>query len=259
MENNENNQFVKYLLLLLGGIIAFFVVCFIIGNFVITEPNTLLSVETVSSKHGTSIFNPQTIISNMEDGKKDVFTKIEFDNDIKIPEENYIDNTFSDKELFNIVQYYFQSEWDDDPNDWRLVTVYYRIEDCKKGMKGIVSVSFIYEKIISVNEEEYVNVRGVGIRTWKNEIMWSDKVENRTSLSKETDWADINFYPMEVLDIAEVNGGYEVHEESENKCGYIVIAKYGNNRMWNVDYYDNDKGLSLLELEVDTKTGKVKK
>jgi hypothetical protein len=252
----EINNKVLNILFGLPGLIIISCLVFSCILLYMADPSSYLSEEIISSEQGASFFNAQEVLSKIRNGDKNVFSEKEPDTDYSFLENRY-HIVFTDEELYEIAQYYFQTIWDDDPADWILVNVYYRLNDCDKGFDGPYSVSYVYEKKIKIGKNKYVNVREVGIAAWKNHIGWTDKVENPYHLSYSIDWEAINYHAMDAYEIAEENGGADIHAVSENPCVDIYIALYGNNRNWNIDYNDR-LGSNLFDLKIDSKTGEIK-
>jgi hypothetical protein len=248
---------IKYLFVLLGVIL----VCILVFSLLISnlgDPSSYLMKEIISSEQGVSLFNPQTILSDIRDEKKDIFIETVPDTEPNFPEDGIYNNVFRDEELYEIAEYFFQSRWDEDPDDWRLVSVYYDLYDCGKGFNGPFSIDYSFMKKNSIEGEKYISERTVSISEWKNQIGWTEKVEIDSSIILGQNWKNMNYYGMDVFKIAEENGGKEIHAESKNQCEYVTITIYGLDRNWEVDYNDH-LGFDLLELEVNKRTGKVKK
>lgn len=65
----------------------------------------------------------------------------------------------------------------------------------------------------------------------------------------------LKFSYLDVLRIAEENGGEDVREQIQNNCTIRIMYAPGNgNKNWQVRY---EKGRTLLELNIDDKTGNI--
>jgi hypothetical protein len=254
MKNNKKMVFI-YLVSLLVGIVVCLLVCYFFGNYILAEPNSFLVQETISSERGASLYNAQTILSEIRNGEEDVFSDTKLDGYYKYLEDDVSNNLFTDEELFEITQYYFREKWNETPEDWRMVRVYYSLYDCAKGFDGPYSVDYEYEKKIQVEGKNYITVRNVGLAEWHDMLRWSEEIVDRSNLSGNVNWENINYHAMEIYDIAEENGGYEYHIESDNQCRKVIIALYGDNQSWNVTYYSQIVDSTILEMEINKKTG----
>ena len=246
----------KYLLFLLGVTIA----CYFAYTLLLIymgEPSSTLTKEVISTDKGISLFNSQTILSDIRNEKKDIFVDAVPDIEPNFPQGDIYNNIFKDDELYEIAEYYFKSQWDEDPDDWRLVSVDYDLNDCGRGFNGPYSIDFTFMKKNSVEGKKYIIERTVWIAEWKNQIGWTEKVEIDSSIILGQNWKNMNYYGMDAFKIAEESGGKEIHSEVENQCEYVTITIYGLDRNWEVDYNDH-LGFDLLELEVNKRTGKVK-
>ena len=240
----------KYVIISFGIVGICIVSYLLMMNF--ADPGLYLSSDVISSENGKSSYDPSSVLLQMQNNEIGIFSDIESEEDNEF-QNNYV---FSDDELYLISRYFIKEKWNDNPEDWRLVIVYYTVDDCTAGLNGQVSVSFFYEKLVTIEGVQYVNEREIGIDTWKNEIVWKDEIITRTTLLENLNWEEIKYNATDVFEISKKNGGEKVLEESANRCEQIMLALYGNNNKWNVDYYDNN-GSNILELEINKRTGQV--
>ena len=250
----------KKILRIAGIVCLIYIGCLFI-TYIISknaDPSTFLHHETISFEEGVYRYDPQVILPKIRNGEEDVFFETEPDTDLYLPESDNINNLFSDEELFEITRTFFESKWDDNFEDWRLVEISYGLYNCKEGFQGPYSVDYYFQKKIRKNYKIYINERNVGFAVWKDMIGWSDKVVDNTRLRAAINFDAINIHAMDIYDISEENGGAETHSGSENNCANVVIYIVNNDDGWNVDYY-NQSGNGLLDLKIDSYSGKVKK
>lgn len=253
----QNKPVIKFIVIVSLCISSCLVISYFVGTFLLTEPNANLDTKTISSTSGVSEFEPKSILTSINTGESVVFSDAISSDDSNYSKDVEFENVLSDKDLYTVANYYFQSIWGEDIDSWELININYYLYNCKNAFNGAYSVYYTFEKKITIENEKFVNVRTVWISEWKNQIGWTDEIVNRTKLSYSLNWEKMNIFALDAYNLAEEHGGREIHTGSNDECVDINLKLYGYDSEWEIDYNDH-LGYDLLELKIDSITGEIK-
>ena len=196
--------------------------------------------------------NPDTILEDLSQGKMNVFTPQEDQQDEKTRE--YVQWTLADYDL--IAQALHELVWEEPLDEWKMSLISFNW-DCEHIDKGPQVADFRFFKVEKLRERKSRFVSDLFVNPRKDNV-YATMYEHYPRLCC---WDVIKPKKLgvsadEALDIAEKNGGAETRAVVENSCHIYVTLNpawpaYGG---WNVRYHYLG---TIDQYYIDPKTGEV--
>ena len=206
------------------------------------------------SRIGYYRFNPETILSDLEQGKEDVFVPLSEDPftniDYKVDETEI---SWTQADLLKITSAVGQVAWNDplDLNSWNIYSI--RFEgSCEDTSTGYSSADVTYFRTISRNEKDFYETSLIEVDSHFGGVRWG----RRTYPHSVGPWTGVDLSgdlisADDALRIAYENGGNKVSLQDDSYCMNTVRSAIEINDKWLVSYYANPS----LNMYVDMETG----
>jgi hypothetical protein len=210
------------------------------------------------SDGGSYMFDPGTILLDLDRGETDIFTPIP-------SKENMVNTPFpvglhlwSQSDYLNLAGALHQFAWTESMKGWHIYSMYF-FRNCQDNSAGFDSGEITYFKAID-GPFSYAT-RVIDIYPAENEVSWSGDAKFPRPL---LGWQRINLAGLKVtaddaLQIAEKNGGEKFRLKVKNICAVDVFLNPNPSSDDNWIVYYNDPGRFTFEIHIDPYSGEYKK
>ena len=207
---------------------------------------------------GDYAIDPDTILSDIDQGKTDVFRTIyatsttqEFESYKSIHSVSY---HWSQSDYLKVASALHRFVWNENLNNWHIFSMYFHI-GCQDNPTGFDSAKITYFK--GMYGPLSYTTRVLDIYPVDNGVSWGGKANFPHPIFgwRSVDLKKIKVTADDALELTEANGGQEFRLRVNNNCTIDVFINPnpGQDDDWIV-YYDS-KGLSTFELHIDPYTG----
>lgn len=198
--------------------------------------------------------NPETILSDLEQGKTDVFTPITEDPftgvDFEVAD---IEISWTQADFLKIASAVGQLAWDDpmDLNNWHIYSILFQ-GSCRDSPTGFRSANITYFRMINRNGEEFYETRIIEMAPRFSGIRWGGGATYPHYVGnwKGVDLAGDKITADDALRIADENGGKYVRLQ-DGHCVIMVDSSVDINNRWLASFI----GTPSLNMYVDMETG----
>lgn len=208
----------------------------------------------LGSERGYYRINPETILSDLEQSKTDVFTPLSED---PFTDVNYevadIEISWTQAEFLKIASAVGQLVWDDpmDLNSWSVYSIVFEA-DCEYAPTGFRYARITYFKKTNGDAENYYETRLIAVDTHFRGVRWGNGARYPKSVGP---WVGVDLSGDKItaddaLSIADENGGKDVCLQDIHSYISADSSIYINHE-WLVSYISSPS----LHMKVDMETG----
>jgi len=203
------------------------------------------------------LFNPDTILTDLAQGKTDLFIEKDGSFDPPLSEPVKVVQ-WSQGDYFRIAQAVHERFWNDAFSDWKLGNMYFTA-DCHQVEKGPQKGSFGLYRIIEPFFEKSGLEELIVIDPSPNSIWRSNKsLDPQAMPSVSIDFPRLRVTANNAFQMAEDNGGKGARLANDNNCfATALLAPNGGAKDWDVSYHNKDQG-DIFSIKIDEYTGMIK-
>jgi len=204
--------------------------------------------------------NPETILTNLDQGKTNVFVPFFGDTD---RDEPYYDSiAWTQSDYLKIADALSLETWHEplDLESWQVIDMDL-IRGCGDNVQGFHTFTITYYKTLGItNWERHYTTRLIEIYSWQGLVRLGKDTVFSAPLLLGWDGLDLNQFKItadEALQIAEKNGGLDARLKVDNTCRIILrvnqLSPLPHRPNWLVDYDRAD-----FYMHINPYTGKYK-
>lgn len=195
------------------------------------------------SNSGYYEINPETILTNIDQGNNDVF--VPFFGDPNRDEPYYDNIVWTQSDYLKIANALSLETWNEplDLETWQVIDMDL-IGSCDDNAQGFHTFTITYYKSLGLtNWERHYATRLIEINSWQGLVRWGKDAVFSTPLVLGWDGTDLNQFKItadDALQIAETNGGSDVRLKVDNACRFVLrvnqLSPLPHRVNWLVDY-----------------------
>lgn len=195
-------------------------------------------------------FNPDTILSDIARGNTNIFLLQTF---TPLPPLSHSLNAvrWDEGDFFDIAQALYKFAGNETIEGWSIRHASFNVK-CEDVIEGPQSAHFIFYKVVETHEKESRFERRINIDSSNGSASWFEYEFSPNLVQQHP--IDLSKHGMSIIDVlqvAEKNGGKEIRTSVSNNCLIDVEAARGGG-VWRVSYVET---LDLFAIDIDALTG----